>query len=479
MSDFRKQEILSIGIDIGTSTTQLVFSKIIIENLASSFNIARIEIVEKEVIYRSKIYFTPLIGDNRIDMALVKNIVDTEFKAAGISKQEVEIGAVIITGETARRENANEVLHGLSGYAGDFVVAAAGPDLESIISGKGAGADKLSKDNNQVVASIDIGGGTSNIAIFERGDVIATGCLDVGGRLIKFDEQGKALYINHKLQQIIQKEGLHIQLGQRPNMDDLHKICAIMVQQLEALVGLAPKGPYYDLLLTKEDLNCTRPIHSIMFSGGVADIFYQYQDESDLLKYGDLGIILAKEMRNSCLNTQLIIEKPDETIRATVVGAGAHTAEISGSTICYDAQLLPLKNIPVLKISPQAEKSTQEFATEMQKKLEFFKLEDTMQNVALAFTGIRSPRFVQVEEYARAIIAGTKELVKKGHPLIVLVEEDMAKALGYTIKRMLGHNLPLICIDSVKVADGDYIDVGHPLAGGMVLPVVIKTLIFK
>ena len=127
-----RQEIKSIGIDIGTSTTQLVFSRIVVENVAGSYNVPRVSIVDKEVIYRSKIYFTPLRSATEIDAEAVKKIVKDEYESAGMTPADLSTGAVIITGETARKQNANEVLEALSDFAGDFVVATAGPDLESV-----------------------------------------------------------------------------------------------------------------------------------------------------------------------------------------------------------------------------------------------------------------------------------------------------------------------------------------------------------
>ena len=105
-----RQEIKSIGIDIGTSTTQLVFSRIVVENVAGSYNVPRVSIVDKEVIYRSKIYFTPLRSATEIDAEAVKKIVKDEYEAAGMTPADLSTGAVIITGETARKQNANEVL---------------------------------------------------------------------------------------------------------------------------------------------------------------------------------------------------------------------------------------------------------------------------------------------------------------------------------------------------------------------------------
>ena len=146
--------ILSVGIDIGTSTTQLIFSRLTIENRASSYTVPRICIVDKEVIYRSQIYFTPLKSATEIDAEAVKKIVRDEYRAAGKTPADLQTGAVIITGETARKQNANDVLAALSDLAGDFVVATAGPDLESVLSARGAGADALSKENRIAVANV-------------------------------------------------------------------------------------------------------------------------------------------------------------------------------------------------------------------------------------------------------------------------------------------------------------------------------------
>ena len=173
--------ILSVGIDIGTSTTQLIFSRLTIENRASSYTVPRIDIVDKEVIYRSKIYFTPLRSATEIDAEAVKRIVREEYQAAGMTPEMLRTGAVIITGETARKENANEVLEALSDLAGDFVVATAGPDLESVLSARGAGTDALSKEKRTAIANVDIGGGTTDIAVITLGSMACSTSLKLAG----------------------------------------------------------------------------------------------------------------------------------------------------------------------------------------------------------------------------------------------------------------------------------------------------------
>ncbi|MFQ8759599.1 MAG: ethanolamine ammonia-lyase reactivating factor EutA [Intestinimonas sp.] len=119
--------ILSVGIDIGTSTTQLIFSRLTIENRASSYTVPRIQIVEKEVIYRSLIYFTPLKSSTEIDAEAVKKIVRDEYKAAGMTPEDVKTGAVIITGETARKQNANDVLGSALRFGGRLRSGHGGP----------------------------------------------------------------------------------------------------------------------------------------------------------------------------------------------------------------------------------------------------------------------------------------------------------------------------------------------------------------
>ncbi len=480
MDNFTKQEILSVGIDIGTSTTQLVFSQILLKNLASAFNIARIAIVGKTIIYRSEIYFTPLTPDDRIDLDAVIHIIDTEYRRAGIDKTDIDIGAVIITGETVRRANAQEAAAKLSGYAGDFVVATAGPELESIIAGKGAGADKYSKDHKTSVANIDIGGGTSNIAVFDRGDAVAAGCLDIGGRQVKLDHENTITYINEKIAHIIAEEHLHIAVGCKADATELRKLARIMIRQLEAAVGYADRDRYFDQLVTLKDMSLSKPPAHIMFSGGVAEILYrEHLSDEEVFRYQDMGILLAEELRRSSFVQHADVLEPEETIRATVVGAGSHTANISGTTVTYDRSALPLKNIPIIRIPDEIPPDDPGFAAELAKRVDWFELEDQEQQLAVAFAGINAPSFATLELIARQILKGTHRIIHSGRHLIVIVEQDTAKALGHTLKRLMPSDNCVVCIDSIEVGEGDYIDIGNPIAGGAVLPVILKTLIFK
>jgi ethanolamine utilization protein EutA len=129
--------------------------------------IPKIEIVSKKVLYQSQIYITPIIDHRIVDAVAVKEIIMKEYEKAGFELAQIDTGALIITGETAKKENAEKIVHELAGYAGDFVVAVAGPELESILAGKGAGAADLSKMERKKIINLDIGGGTTNIAVFQ------------------------------------------------------------------------------------------------------------------------------------------------------------------------------------------------------------------------------------------------------------------------------------------------------------------------
>ena len=474
------ENLLSVGIDIGTSTTQLVLSKLQIENMASAFTIPRISITEKEVIYKSDIIFTPILGNNLIDAEKIKAFVSAQYARANIQKQDIQTGAIIITGETVRKENARLVAEALSGFAGDFVVATAGPDLESIIAGKGAGTFSYSEKYHTTAVNLDIGGGTTNLVGFHDGDIVDTGCFDIGGRLIKVDAQQKITYIAPKLQQIIQAEQLHIKMAQKIDITEVNKLLSILVQVLENAVGMGEESPYYHLLITNKAMTIRHPIKVLSFSGGVADYISRETPENVFL-YGDIGILLGRKIAQSKWFSTFTVITSIETIRATVVGAGSHTTDISGSTITYKDKILPVQNIPVLKLSTEDEE-TEDFvqlANTIQAKVKWFETEGQQEVLGLAFEGKQNPSYQYIQDLAGAIVVGMKETIANQDPLIILVKEDMAKALGHSLFAQLPPHYPFICIDSVHVRNGDYIDLGNPIAEGSVLPVVVKTLVFN
>ena len=478
------ENLISVGIDLGTTTTQLIFSRLEVENTASAASIPRIQIVDKEIIYRSDIYFTPLLDRAIIDVSAVREIVEKEYKKAGITPDQLSAGAVIITGETARKENSEAVLRTLSGLAGDFVVATAGSDLESIIAGRGAGTAVMSKKAfGRPLANLDIGGGTTNIAVFVDGDPTDTSCLDIGGRQIILDPASLRLtYVAPKVAALAEKMRLKIVERQVAEVRDLTALCRRLAEIMAQSIGLTG-GPEDDLNLfyTAHPLKRPWDLKGLTFSGGVADYIYKDYDVRNPFPYGDIGPLLGHCIRECEPFNKVERLTPQETIRATVVGAGSNTMEISGSTIAIsDASVLPIKNIPILKLTEDDEAGDYKyFSSRLAEKAAWFKEEgsDSYQQMAVAFRGVANPSFEKVKYICGKVIEGLSDYLRTNDLLVIALDRDMAKSLGYALMNALPSK-KIISLDTVKVENGDYIDIGSPIANGRVVPVVVKTLVF-
>ena len=479
-----KETLISVGIDVGTTTTQVIFSNITIENMSSGARVPEFKIVGKEIFYKGKIHFTPLRSNTEIDETALKEIIEREYKIAGINPDDIDSGAVIITGETARKENAQNISKVLSGYAGEFVVATAGPDLEGIIAGKGSGAAKLSYENNDIVANFDIGGGTTNIAVFSQGEPIDTTCLDLGVRLLRFDKSGLVEYISPKLADVCKEVNISIEKGKKYPDEVIRKICRYMAEILLEVSGARPRSRLLELTLSPKStaLRLDYKIDRVSFTGGVADYIYNNQAETDLYKFGDIGILLGYEIKAILNEFASKVIMPEETIMATVVGAGTQTMDISGSTISYSqSATLPLKNIPIIEITEKEERvNEEELEKTIMAKLQWYCLETQKQKVALFLKGERNVSFEKVTSLSKVIAKVWEEFYPHGEEVIVVIENDMAKVLGQSISRKLSNKQrEVVCIDGIKVSSGDYIDIGKPIGNGSVLPVVIKTLVFN
>ena len=448
------EEILSAGIDIGTSTTQLVFSRMILQNTGGFGRIPQIKVVSKEVIYESEIYFTPLSSREEIDGERVHEIIKKEYEKAGVRPADLATGAVIITGETSRKRNAESVVRAIADVAGEFVVATAGADLESVLAGKGAGAADLSQKTGKRVVNLDIGGGTTNICVFENGNMVDTACLDIGGRLIRVKD-GRVIYMAPKLQWL----------------------CDRLEIDLAEAVHLAPEAAELSYMQTNHLLADSTPPDIVMFSGGVAACF---GEEENLFRYGDIGILLAQAIRKNEAFCRAAVTDARETMRATVIGAGNYSMNISGSTIEYTTKPFPLKNIPVVKLPLEREEEIEKLPENMHRALLLYKEEQEKdRQVALAMKGLKCPTFAQVQRIAELIADQYVRECGMGRHLILVLEEDIGKAIGQALHHRLKEKCSVICIDGISCGSGDFIDLGEPVASGNVIPVIVKTLIFN
>ena len=476
-----KTAILSVGIDVGTSTTQVVFSKLQMDNAGGYFSVPRVAIVDKEVVYKSEVYMTPLKTDVLIDTEALRDIVAAEFRKAGYRPEDTDSGAVIITGESARKENSDAVLKSLSDFAGDFVVSAAGPDMESLIAGKGSGAWQYSMDHHCRVANLDIGGGTTNVVLFEDGETLARGCLDIGGRLICMNPQGIITKVSPAAAVMAQAAGVSVSVGDRCDELKLTAVTRQMAAALNAYLGVGTKD--IDAILRQiktpgsSDFPVPEKIQAVFFSGGVADLIYY--ESADTWAYGDIGVLLGRAIRESRLFTDFQKMEPGETIRATVVGAGTYTTTISGSTITYSDDIFPLKNIPVIKLDEELQEAC--FAGETEpviRRIQWVLGQNDEEHFILAMPGKRNPGYMEMKRAAASIRQIMDRVQPPGEPILLVIESDIAKAMGQMIRQQPDLKRQVVAIDSIHVEDGEYVDMGKPMMNGMVIPVVVKTLIF-
>ena len=476
-----KTAILSVGIDVGTSTTQVVFSKLQMDNAGGYFSVPRVAIVDKEVVYKSEVYMTPLKTDVLIDTDALRNIVAAEFRKAGYRPEDTDSGAVIITGESARKENSDAVLKSLSDFAGDFVVSAAGPDMESLIAGKGSGAWQYSMDHHCRVANLDIGGGTTNVVLFEDGETLARGCLDIGGRLICMNPQGIITKVSPAAAVMAQAAGVSVSVGDRCDELKLTAVTRQMAAALNAYLGVGTKD--IDAILRQiktpgsSDFPVPEKVQAVFFSGGVADLIYH--ESADTWAYGDIGVLLGRAIRESRLFTDFQKMEPGETIRATVVGAGTYTTTISGSTITYSDDIFPLKNIPVIKLDEELQEAC--FAGETEpviRRIQWVLGQNDEEHFILAMPGKRDPGYTEMKRAAASIRQIMDRVQPPGEPILLVIESDIAKAMGQMIRQQPDLKRQVVAIDSIHVEDGEYVDMGKPMMNGMVIPVVVKTLIF-
>lgn len=440
----------SAGLDVGTTSTQLIFSELEVENRAGSFSVPKLEIGDRKILYRSPVYFTPLQGENLVDGAALREIVAAEYAKAGIRPEDLDTGAVIITGETSRRENAAEVLRELSDFAGDFVVATAGPDLESLLAARGAGAVAYSEKTGKRVLHMDIGGGTANLALIREGEVVQTGCLNVGGRLIKYDKGHVITHISPVLKSLCT-----LSPGQKIQESDLRDVSNLLVQALEMAAGLREPEPLLKALTTQGTAMTppTEPV-TVSFSGGVADCIHAALPWD---QFGDLGPTLGQCIRKSRLcRGDYVLGR--ETIRATVIGAGCHSAHLSGSTVFYRGVTFPMQNLPVVRV-PEGQLSRDYLCHQIQKQ---------DRNPVLYLPALPCPDYGSI-----CRLADTLAALPGNAPLLLCTPGDMAKALGQSLA--LRTNRGILSIDGIDPGEGSFLDVGAPI--GPALPVVVKTIV--
>jgi ethanolamine utilization protein EutA len=472
--EIKRIELLSVGIDVGSATSHLVFSNLVLVKDEMSPTL-RFNIEERKVIYEGEIIQTPLLEDKTIDVDALTAFFKREYEKAGIDPADIQTGAVIITGESAKKHNARQIAHALSKDAGKLVAATAGPNFESLLAAMGSGATARSRDQGKTILSCDIGGGTSNLAISRNGEVLSTSCIAVGGRLLAMDSEIRIRQFADPAVKVMKDIGLNYQVGDRILKEDIGKIASRMAEVLiEVLTGPAKSSLAKQLMVTG-DLDFSIPIDEYLFSGGVAEIIYGRKG-----RYNDIGSILAKKIHSLIPELKSPLVEPVHKIRATVIGAGAYSLSVSGSSGFMDDQLtLPIRNIPVLRVDVEQTKlSLEHVVSRVNIAFQRHDLLEGQEIVALYFRDPVRVNYPELELFAKSMEGALPNSIAKGLPVVLIFEKDVACSVGNVIRRETSLNTNLLSLDELSLNDGDWIDISEPLVGRQVFPVTVKSLVF-
>ena len=467
-------EILSVGVDVGSSTSHLVFSNLFLKRDERS-KTRRFRIEDRKIVYEGRIINTPLSDDRTIDIDRLTAFFQEEYQLAGIDPAEIKSGAVIVTGETARKKNAAEIAAALSNDAGKFVAATAGPNFESMLAAMGSGVTSRSKSGGRTILTCDIGGGTSNIAIVSRGETVATSCISVGGRLIGIKSDGLIWRIDEPARKVMDDLGLDYQVGDRIRPEDKRKIAAKLVDILvEALCGPV-KSPLGRRLMLTADPDFPPQIDEYSFSGGVAELMYGAPNS-----YEDIGHLLAEELNLRTPRLRVPVVEPANKIRATVIGAGAYSVSISGCSGFMDENIsFPIRNVPVLRVDVEQSKLDPEHvAAQIEIAYRRFDYKEGQDVVALYFEDPIQASYPKMELFARSIEAALPNSIQNKLPIILIFSTDIACGVGNVMRRETNLKTNLLSLDELSLREGEWIDIGEPLLDGQVFPVTVKSLVF-
>src|SRR5438034_140989 len=362
--------VLSVGVDIGSSTSHLVFSRIVLERLDS-----RYVVTIRETFYQSDILLTPYAAEEEIDATALGAFIERQYQDAKVDPDEIDTGALILTGVAVRRRNARKIGELFARQAGKMVAVSAGDSLET---------------------------------------VMAAGSPAAGGR---------------------------------------------------ALLRLDP-------------LSQRRALQQLTFSGGVAEYIYGREAQA----YGDLGVLLAQEIRARVEGWGPKLERASEGIRATVIGASQYTTQVSGSTI-YVAPLeaLPLRNVPVIAPAfalDHDEIDSAAVAAEIKALLKRLDLSEAGTPVAVFVPWRGSATFQRLDAFCQGLTDGLAAILVDGHPLVLAGDGDVGGLMGIHLCEEMQLDNAIVSVDGLELKEFDYIDIGTMLPNSGAVPVVIKSLIF-
>jgi ethanolamine utilization protein EutA len=472
--------LTSVGIDIGSAGTQVVFSKVHLRRLSEDMT-SRYYVVGRETLFRSPVALTPYQSEERIDDDKLRDIIEDAYRQAGVDPKDIDTGVVILTGEALRRDNARAIGNLLAEKGGDFVTATAGHHMEAMLAGYGSGAARVSSDEGKRILNIDIGGGTTKLALVENGRVIATAAIHIGGRLQVTDANGTIVRLDPAGQHHAGAAGFHWHKGDAIDPRMMDKVAEWMAEALFAAIRMRPLPPNLAQLYLTDPIADLGRIDGVMFSGGVAEYVYQREDRD----FGDMGRRLGRAIRKrldaGTLPWPLV--PAGECIRATALGASEYSVQLSGntSTITNAGALLPRRNLQVLQPNYVCEETIDpdKLAAAIRSHFLAFDLEEGASDVALALRWQGPPSYERIFAFAQGIARGMPQTIAQKKPLYIMLDGDVAQTLGAILREEVGVEGEILAIDGVVLWDFDYIDLGRIRLPSHTVPVTIKSLVFS
>ncbi|MHA1974492.1 MAG: ethanolamine ammonia-lyase reactivating factor EutA [Candidatus Hodarchaeales archaeon] len=474
--------ISSVGVDIGTSTSHLVFSKLVLKKDPKS-RTEKYHVAERNITYRGDIFLTPFKNNNtEIDIEELTDILLQEYSKANINVTDIDTGAVIITGESAKKENAEIIVERISQGSGKFVAASAGPNFESIISAHGSGAVKYSREHNKKLIHSDIGGGTANIAFIDNGTIRATSCINIGGRLIAFDSDDVITRLETPAEWVMKHNNFSLNIGNKITTEQKEMLAETLAQCLvELLTGQTLSELTHKLMMTQTlPENIFTEELELSFSGGVAEYIYNRTKE----EFGDIGKLLGHKINQKLSKHGIPVVEAAEKIRATVIGASEYTLQVSGNTSYISVKkvdsLLPLRNLPI--IVPQIDRNNltiESVAKSVQTALQRLDFEEGTEPLALAFHDPVRSVYDKLTLFSKGIVKALPNTIKNNVPIILIFDTDIGNSVGNVLKRETKINNEVLSIDEIPLDEGSFVDIGRPIVGRQVFPVIIKSLVFS
>jgi ethanolamine utilization protein EutA len=471
--------LLSVGIDIGSSGTQVIFSRINLRRPGEDLS-SRYVVVSRETLFQSPVALTPYQSEERIDDAALGRIIDDAYAGAQLHPDNIDAGVVILTGEALRRQNAQAIADVLAQHGGEFVCASAGHHMEAMLAAYGSGAARVSHDQGKRILNVDVGGGTTKLAIVERGQIVSTAAVHIGGRLQVVDESNRIVRLDPAGRYLAGEAGYPWRLGDRADPADMQRVAEWMADALLKAVCKRPMPPAIEHLYLTEPLADLGRIDGVMFSGGVAEYVYRRENRD----FGDMGRLFGSALRGridaGALSWPLL--PPGECIRATAIGASEYSVQLSGNTIYISSpgELLPRKNLQVLQPSFACAEEIvpAELARSICGHFTHFDLVEGEAEVALAFRWLGAPSYERIAGFAQGIVQGLARTIAAKKPLFLVFDGDIAQTLGAILREEMDLASELLVIDGVVLWDLDYIDLGRIRMPSQTVPVTVKSLVF-